>query len=128
MLFHSPSLVLLVLFLSFASTISALTDPATLFVPQENPHRVGFVIPPDASPPYGKSLRPSSYTGPSLRNWEWTHWLGDAKSMFKSLFRTRVDKSRSGFVDQDDRNVGRFDNDVVLRVNVTCLSDRKTIT
>jgi hypothetical protein len=29
---------------------------------------------------------------------------------------------------EDDRNVGRFDNDIVLRVNVTSLEDRMAIT
>lgn len=28
---------------------------------------------------------------------------------------------------EDDRNVGRFDNDIVLRVNVTSLDDRMAI-
>ena len=31
-------------------------------------------------------------------------------------------------MDPDERNVGRFDNDIVLRVNVTSLADRITIT
>jgi hypothetical protein len=29
---------------------------------------------------------------------------------------------------EDDRKVGRFDNDIVLRVNVTSLEDRMAIT
>lgn len=31
-------------------------------------------------------------------------------------------------MDQDERNVHRFNNDIVLRVNVTSLADRITIT
>ena len=121
------STVLVLVILSFICSVSALPEPATLFLNNQNPHHVGFVIPPNPSPPYGKSLPPSSYSSSSLRNWEWTHWLTDAKSVFKSLFGSKSSSSRI-YMDQDERNVGRFDNDIVLRVNVTSLDDRITIT
>ena len=118
---------LLVFLFSLTCTVSALPEPATLFHNHQNPHQVGFVIPPNPSPPYGKSLPPSSYSSSSSRNWEWTHWLTDAKSVFKSLFGSKSSSSRV-HMDQDERNVGRFNNDIVLRVNVTSLADRITIT
>ena len=119
--------LLLFVILSLTCFVSALPEPATLFPNHQNPHQVGFVIPPNPSPPYGKSLPPSSYSSSSLRNWEWTHWLTDAKSVFKSLFGSKSSSSRI-YMDPDQRNVGRFDNDIVLRVNVTSLADRITIT
>jgi len=117
---------LLVFILSLICTVSALPEPATLFLNHQNPHQVGFVIPPNPSPPYGKSLPASSYSSSSSRNWEWTHWLTDAKSVFKSLFGSK--SSSRVHMDQDERYVGRFDNDIVLRVNITSLADRIAIT
>jgi hypothetical protein len=119
---------LLILFY-YSLTITALPEPAAFI--QQHPHQVGFVIPPNPSPPYGKSLPPSHHSSTSLRTWEWSHWLTDAKSVFKSLFG-KADKSSqhhySGNPDEEERNVGRFDNDIVLRVNVSSLADRITIT
>jgi hypothetical protein len=112
--------------LSFLTFTSALPDPATLFRHQQNPHQVGFVLPPHQSPPYGKSLPPTTYTSGS-RTWDWTQWLQDAKLVLKSVF-VKQRKPEGGRRVEDDRNVGRFDNDIVLRVNVTSLEDRMAIT
>ena len=110
----------------FAVFTFALPEPSTQFQHQ-NPHQVGFVIPPAQSPPYGKALPASTYSYPS-RQWNWKHWLVDAKSAFKSLLGKPVRPSRpKQKPDEDERNVGRFDNDIVLRVNVTSFTDRITI-
>jgi hypothetical protein len=113
-------------------SVSALPEPAAAAFQQRHPHQVGFLLPPNVSPPYGKSLPPTC-PPPSYRTWDWTHWLVDAKSTFKSIFgkhsnsRTRI--GGSGFHSEDDeRNVVRFDNDIVLRLNVSSLSDRIAIT
>lgn len=120
------SFVFLILALTFS--VSARPEPATLFQHQ-HPHQVGFVIPAAPSPPYGKSL-PATSSLSSSRHWDWTHWLNDAKSAFKSVFgkqSKRPCSSRPGHAD-DERNVSRFDDDIVLRVNITSLADRKEIT
>jgi hypothetical protein len=120
-----PALVLVLVALALA--VSARPEPATLFQHQ-HPHQVGFVIPPSPSPPYGKSL-PGTSSLSSSRHWEWTHWLSDAKSAFRSVFgkQSKHAISRPGHAD-DERNVSRFDDDIVLRVNITSLADRKEIT
>lgn len=115
-----------ILFLAFIASVSARPEPATLFQNQ-HPHQVGFVIPPSPSPPYGKAL-PASSSLSSSRHWEWTHWLQDAKHALKSIFGkpSKHHKSRPGNA-EDERNVSRFDDDIVLRVNITSLADRKDI-
>ena len=123
-----PRLCALVLcFLALILSVSARPEPATLFQHQ-HPHQVGFVIPPAPSPPYGKSL-PASGSLSTSRQWDWTHWLSDAKAAFKSVFgkQGKHGCSRPGSAD-DERNVSRFDDDIVLRVNITSLADRKEIT
>ena len=116
----------LILLLAFIALVSARPEPAALFQHQ-HPHQVGFVIPPSPSPPYGKAL-PASSSLSSSRHWEWTHWLQDAKQTFKSIFGrpSKHHKARPGNAD-DERNVSRFDDDIVLRVNITSLADRKDI-
>jgi hypothetical protein len=111
-------------------SVSGLPEPAAAGFQQQHPHQVGFLLPPNVSPPYGKSLPPTS-SPPSCRTWDWKHWLVDAKSTFKNIFgktsssRTKI--GGSGY-DEDERNVVRFDNDIVLRLNVSSLSDRIAIT
>jgi hypothetical protein len=122
------------LLLSLLSTAAiALPEPANPFL-QQNQQQVGFVIPPRPSTPYGKSLPPSS---PSYsRTWGWTQWLTDAKSVIKYLVGAKPTRSshRSSSrparkaSDDDERNVVRFDNDVVLRINVSSLADCISIT
>lgn len=110
-----------------SATAFALPEPANPFL-QQNQQQVGFVIPPQPSVPYGKSLPPSS---PSYsRTWGWTHWLADAKSIIKSLLGSKPARSsrrpsrpNRKLSDDDDRNVVRFDNDIVLRINVSSLAD-----
>jgi hypothetical protein len=114
----------ILLSLSLCLSISALPEPAAVFQ-QQHHHQVGFLLPPNISPPYGKSL-PASSPPPSCRTWHWTQWLIDAKSTLKSIFG-RPGKF-PGESDDDDRNVVRFDNDIVLRLNISSLSDRITIT
>ena len=120
MYLHLTSLCLSVLL------VSALPEPATLFQHQ-HPNQVGFVIPPNPSPPYGKSL-PSSTFSANSRQWDWKHWLTDAKSAFKSLVGKPASTRTKPKHGEDDRNVGRFDNDIVLRINITSLADRIAIT
>lgn len=133
---HLTSLILVLL--SSTVPVTALPEPL-LFLHQQNPHQVGFPIPPPISPPYGKSLPPSSTSSSSsshsLRTWEWTHFLTDAKLAVKSLFGQKSyhrggghRNGKADYGDNKERNVGRFDNDVVLRVNVSSLSDRIAIT
>ena len=121
-----PSLrLLLPVTLSLVTLTCALPDPATLFRQPQNPHQVGLVLPPLPSPPYGKSLPPTSYSAGS-RTWAWTHWLQDAKTVFRAVFVKQRKPEGSRHV-EDDRNVGRFDHDIVLRVNVTSLADTMAI-
>ena len=111
-----------ILLLSLILPISALPEPAGFI--QQRPHQVGFPIPQPQSPPYGKSL-PASSLQPS-RHWDWTHWLTDAKQAFKALLGKH--KPHRPVVNyEDERNMGKFDNDIVLRVNVTALTDRMAI-
>jgi hypothetical protein len=123
MMFFSYTLFITIL--SLLSICSALPEPAAVFQ-QQHPHQVGFVIPPPPSPPYGKSLPASTYS--SSRTWGWTQWLTDARDSFKTLFGSNS-KSRHT-PDDPDGNSRRatFDNDIVLRVNVSSLSDRIAIT
>jgi hypothetical protein len=130
-----PFLTVLHLSLILLPLSLALPDPA-LFQ-QQHPHQVGFPLPPPQSPPYGKSL-PASSLSPA-RHWTWTSWLTDARQTLKGLLGIskhqhkkqkhtkqqpkQQQNSRLGH-DEDERKVGRFDNDIVLRVNVTSLEDR----
>jgi hypothetical protein len=51
------------------------------------------------------------------------------KGLFGLGGGSRRKKGTKGFVgDEEERNVMRFDNDIVLRVNVTSIDDRIAIT
>lgn len=110
----------------FIYSVSALPEPAaTRGFQQRHPHQVGFVIPPNAAPPYGKSLpESSSYS----RTWSWTQWILDAKTTLKCIFGKPGKHQPRPPIEEEERNMSKFENDIVLRVNVTSLSDRTAIT
>ena len=118
---------LVLAFALFTNQLHALPEPAAVFM-QPHPHQVSFVIP-ETTPPYGKVLPPSSFSSSSSRSWEWTHWLTDAKSLCKSLLGKthRTSHKTKSKTNEEERNVRRFENDIVLRVNISSLADRIAI-
>jgi len=134
------SFILSVFFFSFSS-VTALPEPRTTtgIVQQQSSFQnkrqeVGFVVPPLPAPPYGKSLPSTSYSS-SSRSWTWTQFLADAKSSIKASFKYIMKRPphshpstlRLGNPEEEQRDVVRFDKDIVIRINVTSLSDRVVI-
>jgi hypothetical protein len=100
----------------------ALPEPA-LFSANVHPHQVGFVLPPPQTPPYGKAL-PPSHADTAFRAWGWTSWFEDAKALIRGALRSGRGRV---VVEEEGLNFGRFDNDIVLRVNVSSYADRVAI-
>src|SRR5579862_3130225 len=116
--------ILTAILLLLPSPITALPEPPPRWQ-QRHPYQVGFVIPPNSSPPYGKSLPESS---PYSRTWSWTQWIFDAKSSLKCVFGKSTKSRKRPSMEDEERKMNRFENDIVLRVNVTSLADRIAIT
>jgi hypothetical protein len=103
---------------------TALPEPAGLLAANTNPHQLGFVLPPPQTPPYGKALPPSHADSSSFRVWGWTSWLEDARALVRGVLRSGRGRV---VVEEEGLNFGRFDNDIVLRINVSSYADRLAI-
>jgi hypothetical protein len=121
-----PTFLFMFILFSF---VCARPEPASPFLRQpDHPNHVGFVLPQQQSPPpYAKSLSPTSsdYT----RSWHWTQWLTDAKANLNTLLRASNRRPRPvQSPHYEDRHIAKFENEFVLRVNVSSLTDRIAIT